>query len=98
VSAQDQRKSGIQVRVCQVEEVRLGLRRRTVGPQSRNHESFWVTSITSTSSGSCLRALSTCTMTTEDYESVSVAPSLTILAQGHWKVGTLWWQPTTARC
>ena len=44
------------------EEVRLGLRRRTVGPQSRNHESFWVTSITSTSSGNCLRALSTYTV------------------------------------
>jgi hypothetical protein len=33
---------------------------RTVGPQSRNQESFCATSITSTASGSCFRAFSTC--------------------------------------
>ena len=35
-------------------------RLRTVGPQSRNQESFCATSITSTASGSCFRAFPTC--------------------------------------
>ena len=43
--------------------LRYELRRRTVGPQSRNQESFWATSITSTVSGSCFLALSTCAKT-----------------------------------